>query len=556
LAECNTLSVEVTKLRTLANLKATKTRGPIFGRDAYLLFEASRHGAGFGVYAFRPDSLRMAGFGAHRMPTGRLGAHQTSVKAGGLSRIAPARSSIWIPRAFLVLFVTMAAAASVSLGEQQSRRARGASGTARNKVSLDISKINDPNTQDPVGPHSEGEAVIRAAILLDRIRFSPGEITGSYNENLGKAIAAFQSASGLPAIGSMDAPTWAALNGDQTKGQVEPVQNQQNQPSQPQLPNPSATQSAPSPPQNQTSPPPPPTPQQGDTTPQSGQQAKSQQPAGQNPQPGQDQNKSQQPSVPQAQPPITAPPPQGQNNAVAAIISYTIAKRDVAGPFTKLPEVDGRNAGERMMLREARLPRLNYASALELLAEKFHSSPKLLARLNPGKNFKKEGQQIEVPNVTTSTPPPAGSVVADAATRTVTVLDGSGKILAFFPATVGSEHDPLPVGNWQVAEVKWHPKFKYNPKLFWDSEDKHARATLPPGPKGPVGVVWIGLSKEHYGLHGTPNPGSIGRTESHGCVRLTNWDATILANMVHPGTPVILEEGTPSEVKPLSASSR
>ena len=130
------------------------------------------------------------------------------------------------------------------------------------------------------------------------------------------------------------------------------------------------------------------------------------------------------------------------------------------------------------MLREARLKRLNFESSLALLAEKFHSSPRLLLELNPHRSFEKAGEQIQVPNVLTSEPPQASSVVVDASTHSVTALDSSGHVLAFYPATVGSEHDPLPVGNWKITEVSWYPKFKYNPNLFWDSQDKHPRATI------------------------------------------------------------------------------
>jgi lipoprotein-anchoring transpeptidase ErfK/SrfK len=129
----------------------------------------------------------------------------------------------------------------------------------------------------------------------------------------------------------------------------------------------------------------------------------------------------------------------------------------------------------------------------------------------------------------------------DASTKSVTPLDGIGKILAFYPATVGSQHDPLPVGNWKIVEVTRYPHFKYNPNLFWDAQNKNPRATLPPGPNNPVGVVWIGLSKEHYGIHGTPEPSKIGVTQSHGCIRLTNWDALELSKIVHVDTPAILK---------------
>ncbi len=232
-----------------------------------------------------------------------------------------------------------------------------------------------------------------------------------------------------------------------------------------------------------------------------------------------------------------------------ALTTYIIALEDVAGPFVPLPRVAGRDAGERLMLREAKLSRLNYESPLQLLAEKFHSSPGLLVEFNPGKRFNKAGEKITVPNVLTPEPAPAASVIVDGAASSVTAFDSGGKILAFYPATVGSVHDPLPVGNWTIEEVSWYPKFKYNPQLFWDAENKNPRATLPPGPKNPVGVVWIGLSKKHYGIHGTPNPSLIGVTQSHGCVRLTNWDAAELGKIVRVGTPVTLKDDGPAQAQ-------
>jgi lipoprotein-anchoring transpeptidase ErfK/SrfK len=105
--------------------------------------------------------------------------------------------------------------------------------------------------------------------------------------------------------------------------------------------------------------------------------------------------------------------------------------------------------------------------------------------------------------------------------------------------TTGSEHDPLPPGDWKVTAVSWHPAFHYNPDLFWDAKAGDERATLKPGPNNPVGIVWIDVNIEHYGIHGTPEPANVGHTESHGCVRLTNWDAARLAALVHPGTPVL-----------------
>ena len=192
------------------------------------------------------------------------------------------------------------------------------------------------------------------------------------------------------------------------------------------------------------------------------------------------------------------------------------------------------------MLREAKFVRLNYGSPLELLAEKFHASPGLLIELNPAKKFNKAGEKIAVPNVLTPDPPEAASVIVHGLTHEVITVDRNGKTLAFYPATVGSEHDPLPVGNWRVEDVQNYPKFNYNPNLFWDAENKTPRATVPPGPRNPVGTVWIGLSKKHYGIHGTPVPSRIGLTQSHGCIRLTNWDAAELGKTVRIGTPVVI----------------
>ena len=138
--------------------------------------------------------------------------------------------------------------------------------------------------------------------------------------------------------------------------------------------------------------------------------------------------------------------------------------------------------------------------------------------------------------------PAAAKVVVDKSDRNVRVFDAQGRLIAQFPASIGSEHDPLPLGEWQIKGVARLPPFHYSPELFWDAADGDTKTKLPPGPNGPVGVVWIDLSKDHYGIHGTSEPEMIGRTQSHGCIRLTNWDAAKLAQMVRPGTPAILED--------------
>jgi lipoprotein-anchoring transpeptidase ErfK/SrfK len=219
-------------------------------------------------------------------------------------------------------------------------------------------------------------------------------------------------------------------------------------------------------------------------------------------------------------------------DSAPTLVTYTIGPDDVAGPFTRVPED---------MIEKSKLPALGYASALEALGEKFHSKPQLLQRLNPRAAFR-AADQIQVPNVARGAPGKAAKVVVDRSDVSVTALDAQGRVLARYPATMGSAHDPLPIGVWKVNGVDRNPPFFYNPDLFWDAKGEHSKAKIAPGPNNPVGVVWIDLSREHYGIHGTPEPSTIGKTQSHGCIRLTNWDALELADMVGPGTPAILQE--------------
>jgi lipoprotein-anchoring transpeptidase ErfK/SrfK len=214
------------------------------------------------------------------------------------------------------------------------------------------------------------------------------------------------------------------------------------------------------------------------------------------------------------------------------LVTYTIAAEDVAGPFVRVPED---------MMEKAKLPALGYSSPTEALGEKFHVSPDLLKRLNPRASFR-AGEQIQVPNVTRGAIGKAEKLVVDKSDLSVNALDAQGHLIARYPATMGSEHDPLPIGTWKITGVQRNPTFAYNPDLFWDAKGDQAKAKIAPGPNNPVGPVWIDLSKEHYGIHGTPVPSTIGKTESHGCIRVTNWDALELADMVKPGTPAILQE--------------
>lgn len=242
--------------------------------------------------------------------------------------------------------------------------------------------------------------------------------------------------------------------------------------------------------------------------------------------------------------------------SVEPVIGYRITTEDAAGPFADVPED---------MMEKSKLPALGYASMLEALAERFHATPALLQQLNPGAAFAAD-EEIQVPNVdpmvlpapvatpsdpatpaaakpsAPSPPKPDVVVTVSKSERALSVTDASGRTMFYAPVTTGSEHDPLPIGEWKVNGVQRDPTFHYNPELFWDADPTHAKAKIPAGPNNPVGVVWIDISKEHYGLHGTPVPQTIGRTESHGCVRLTNWDALRLAAMVKPGTRVVFKE--------------
>ncbi|MEP7354744.1 MAG: L,D-transpeptidase family protein [Acidobacteriota bacterium] len=215
------------------------------------------------------------------------------------------------------------------------------------------------------------------------------------------------------------------------------------------------------------------------------------------------------------------------------LVAYQVTAADLKGPFVQVPT---------NMLAKANLQHLGYANALEGLGEKFHIAPSTLRRLNPGKTFQRAGEKLMVPNVREVLKTPAARVVVSKSGKTVSVLDEAGAVLAQYPCTSGSEHDPLPIGEWKITGIARNPTYHYNPDLFWDAKPGQSKETIAAGPRNPVGLVWIDLSKEHYGIHGTPSPASIGYAESHGCVRLTNWDALELAGLVKPGTPVSMVE--------------
>ncbi len=282
----------------------------------------------------------------------------------------------------------------------------------------------------------EGEAaLLRLQILLDRARFSPGEIDGLAGSNQARALRGYQEAHGLAVTGEPDGATWEALERD----------------------------------------------------------------------------------------------------ASPVLADYTLTAADIDGPYVELPED---------AMDKAKLEALGYTSLAEALGERFHASPALLRRLNPGLGTARAGDAIKVPAVATGTglPGKPARIVVDRSESVLRVVDGAERTLAQFPASTGSEHDPLPIGDWKIVAVVEDPVFHYNPDLFWDADPSHSKAKLAPGPNNPVGTVWIDLSKPHYGIHGTPEPATVGKHQSHGCIRLTNWDAKALAALVDVSVPVTLQE--------------
>jgi lipoprotein-anchoring transpeptidase ErfK/SrfK len=173
-----------------------------------------------------------------------------------------------------------------------------------------------------------------------------------------------------------------------------------------------------------------------------------------------------------------------------------------------------------------------------MLAERFHMDEGYLKALNPGANFGRPGTVIKVANVGGEVKGEVARIVADKRKKEVFAYDSDGKLLAAYPATIGSDETPSPSGTHQVSRVAFDPQYTYNPKLNFKQGDNDKVLTIPPGPNGPVGSIWIALDKPTYGIHGTPDPSKIGKAESHGCVRLTNWDAAELARMVKPGVEV------------------
>src|SRR5215204_485944 len=308
---------------------------------------------------------------------------------------------------------------------------------------LDARSINEAQWSEKREGGSNA-TVLKLQVLLDRARFSPGEIDGKFGENVEKAIAAYASAQGLDPTKGMTDDLWKALTSS-----GEPV-----------------------------------------------------------------------------------------------IKEYTISEADVKGPFLeKIPA---------KMDDMKDLPALSYRSPREKLAEQFHMSEELLSALNPGQRFEKAGTTILVANVSNQPlSKKAARLVVDKVLQTLRVYDKSKGLIAFYPVTVGSTEKPAPDGLLKVTSVARNPTYRYNPEYAFKGVKSKEPFIIRPGPNNPVGAVWIGLSMRGYGIHGTAEPSKVSKSESHGCVRLTNWDALQLASIVAKGVIVEFQEtGNSTSHKP------
>ena len=240
---------------------------------------------------------------------------------------------------------------------------------------------------------------------------------------------------------------------------------------------------------------------------------------------------------------------------IEATKKLTLTSASLRGPFTfPMPSKEA---------DKAKLPSLDYRNALEALAERFHTTNATLIALNGGDTRLAPGVVVVFPNTLPASreysagddawrerlsalnvdanQPQAARIVVDKSDRVLRVYDAAGKLVAQFPATMGSKTDPLPLGKWTIKGISYNPDWQYNPAILKRADKSDPKMRIPPGPNNPVGVVWIDLSKPHYGIHGTPDPDKIGRAESNGCIRLTNWDAARLSLMVKAGVPAVFQ---------------
>ncbi len=219
-----------------------------------------------------------------------------------------------------------------------------------------------------------------------------------------------------------------------------------------------------------------------------------------------------------------------------ALVAYVLTAEDVAGPFVDVP---------RDLEAMSHLERVGYESAEEAIAEKFHMDEDLLRLLNPGADFTQAGTELVVANGGGELNTQVASIEVDIAAGVVRAFDASNQLVAFYPATIGSGDAPAPIGDHTVRGVAFDPTYRYDPaRLPTFGARDHGALDIAAGPNNPVGAVWIALSADTYGIHGAPNPSQVSKTQSHGCIRLTNWDAVELGRAVRPGVAVAIRENS------------
>jgi lipoprotein-anchoring transpeptidase ErfK/SrfK len=302
---------------------------------------------------------------------------------------------------------------------------------------LNPERINTANftgklpSEDSISP-----LAVKVQVLLDRARFSPGEIDGRFGDNVEKALQAFAEANGLASGKVLTPEIWSKLQ---------------------------------------------------------------------------------------------------QASGDAAIAEYVLTERDIKGPYIKkLPT---------KMENMKSLKALDYTGPKEALSERFHMSQDLLAALNPAQKFDRAGVKINVVNLPHEAPAKAARIEVDKARETVRAFAKDGALIAFYPASVGSEEKPTPSGTLKVASIQPNPTYRYDPKYKFKGVESTKPFTINAGPNNPVGTMWIGLSQEGYGIHGTGDPSRVSKSDSHGCIRLTNWDVTRLAQSLKKGVAVTFIEG-------------
>ena len=220
--------------------------------------------------------------------------------------------------------------------------------------------------------------------------------------------------------------------------------------------------------------------------------------------------------------------------AAPLLANYTITTNDLA----RLQPLG------KTWLAKSQQSALDYETVLERVAETAHSYPLLIQKLNPGVNWTNviAGKILKIPEVAYPAPvDKAAFVVIHLSAKYLEAFGAETNLLLHCPCSIAAKVEKRPVGELHVAVVAPHPNYTFDPAVFPESPEAQAigrKLILPPGPNNPVGVAWIGLDKPGYGLHGTPNPEQVGRTESHGCFRLANWDAEYLLRLVWVGMPV------------------